>query len=99
MVIEMDKRLLSTALALTIAGLVSGSVQASAWQKDPDSMVSPEKVVTSTLLPAPDVTLGDQDTTIAGFADAIVGADDTTRSEEHTSELQSPYDLVCRLLL
>src|SRR5437867_8424058 len=24
---------------------------------------------------------------------------ETTRSEEHTSELQSPYDLVCRLLL
>src|SRR5437867_10042967 len=24
---------------------------------------------------------------------------DTPRSEEHTSELQSPYDLVCRLLL
>src|SRR5207248_10728228 len=24
---------------------------------------------------------------------------DTGRSEEHTSELQSPYDLVCRLLL
>src|SRR5438094_3444309 len=24
---------------------------------------------------------------------------DTRRSEEHTSELQSPYDLVCRLLL
>src|SRR5207248_10448175 len=24
---------------------------------------------------------------------------DCTRSEEHTSELQSPYDLVCRLLL
>src|SRR5437867_10044855 len=23
----------------------------------------------------------------------------STRSEEHTSELQSPYDLVCRLLL
>src|SRR5437867_9236625 len=23
----------------------------------------------------------------------------TSRSEEHTSELQSPYDLVCRLLL
>src|SRR5437867_10340616 len=27
-----------------------------------------------------------------------VGAD-SVRSEEHTSELQSPYDLVCRLLL
>src|SRR5437867_7474313 len=25
--------------------------------------------------------------------------DHTIRSEEHTSELQSPYDLVCRLLL
>src|SRR5437867_10056699 len=26
-------------------------------------------------------------------------ARDRVRSEEHTSELQSPYDLVCRLLL
>src|SRR5207248_7673241 len=26
-------------------------------------------------------------------------ASSVTRSEEHTSELQSPYDLVCRLLL
>src|SRR5438094_4849193 len=25
--------------------------------------------------------------------------ENTARSEEHTSELQSPYDLVCRLLL
>src|SRR5207248_7919343 len=29
-----------------------------------------------------------------GRSEAIIG-----RSEEHTSELQSPYDLVCRLLL
>src|SRR6266516_7128699 len=30
----------------------------------------------------------------------LIGMDVTTaRSEEHTSELQSPYDLVCRLLL
>src|SRR5437867_11622910 len=27
------------------------------------------------------------------------GAAGRSRSEEHTSELQSPYDLVCRLLL
>src|SRR5207248_9819941 len=27
------------------------------------------------------------------------GPTQTHRSEEHTSELQSPYDLVCRLLL
>src|SRR5256885_12937588 len=31
---------------------------------------------------------------IGGFEDAIIG-----RSEEHTSELQSPCNLVCRLLL
>src|SRR5207248_4022086 len=30
---------------------------------------------------------------------ALVAATRTGRSEEHTSELQSPYDLVCRLLL
>src|SRR5437867_7552004 len=28
-----------------------------------------------------------------------IGARPFLRSEEHTSELQSPYDLVCRLLL
>src|SRR5438094_2466479 len=32
----------------------------------------------------------------AGRAANVV---DPSRSEEHTSELQSPYDLVCRLLL
>src|SRR2546426_1733566 len=30
---------------------------------------------------------------------AIVGVDFVPRSEEHTSELQSPCNLVCRLLL
>src|SRR5207248_11462026 len=30
---------------------------------------------------------------------ARVLVEDKKRSEEHTSELQSPYDLVCRLLL
>src|SRR6266516_6004170 len=29
----------------------------------------------------------------------VAGAPRRARSEEHTSELQSPYDLVCRLLL
>src|SRR5207248_7064861 len=29
----------------------------------------------------------------------VLRVDDGSRSEEHTSELQSPYDLVCRLLL
>src|SRR5256885_10961236 len=30
---------------------------------------------------------------------AVFGTDDGARSEEHTSELQSPCNLVCRLLL
>src|SRR5438094_5449824 len=31
--------------------------------------------------------------------ESVGPADTDARSEEHTSELQSPYDLVCRLLL
>src|SRR5437867_10845799 len=31
--------------------------------------------------------------------DDVAFVDEEGRSEEHTSELQSPYDLVCRLLL
>src|SRR5438094_3941683 len=34
-----------------------------------------------------------------GDLDRFAGAEAIERSEEHTSELQSPYDLVCRLLL
>src|SRR5207248_3467647 len=33
------------------------------------------------------------------LSNAINAFHDPPRSEEHTSELQSPYDLVCRLLL
>src|SRR5437867_8215786 len=34
-----------------------------------------------------------------GLSGSTRPAGNTSRSEEHTSELQSPYDLVCRLLL
>src|SRR5690606_41741307 len=34
-----------------------------------------------------------------GFRDVGAGGDDQLRSEEHTSELQSRENLVCRLLL
>src|SRR5207248_9657603 len=34
-----------------------------------------------------------------GYKGLIFGSIESIRSEEHTSELQSPYDLVCRLLL
>ena len=73
----MNKRLLFMQLTLA-AGLVFEDGQAWAWQKDPDSLVDPAKVVTSTLLPAPDVMLGVEDTTVAGIADAVVGANDMT---------------------
>src|SRR5207248_11735998 len=39
-------------------------------------------------------------TTLRRIAQTTTGWNfDSRRSEEHTSELQSPYDLVCRLLL
>src|SRR5437867_11226948 len=44
----------------------------------------------------------DRDGTVGGGVWSQVGlllAHDAGRSEEHTPELQSPYDLVCRLLL
>src|SRR5207248_5532564 len=37
------------------------------------------------------------DVALAGYEQTVLRA--LERSEEHTSELQSPYDLVCRLLL
>src|SRR5438105_14475966 len=65
-------------LALTVAALLLGAGDALAWHKDPDSAVDPAHVVASTILPAPDVTIGDDDLTAAGTADAVVGAGDIT---------------------
>src|SRR2546426_839125 len=73
----MNKRLLFVLLTLA-AGLVFEDGRAGAGQKDPASSVDRAKVVTSTVLPAPDVALGDEDTTAAGVAGAVVGANDTT---------------------
>src|SRR5438094_3991725 len=50
----------------------------------------------STLAPSPSASSTDHSVTRAGSGDT---ADIAPRSEEHTSELQSPYELVCRLLL
>src|SRR5438094_52150 len=48
----------------------------------------------------PSPTFEEQETTIQIFETGIKVVDLLApRSEEHTSELQSPYDLVCRLLL
>src|SRR5207248_4663591 len=42
------------------------------------------------------IELGENEITLHGPSDFKLKS---MRSEEHTSELQSPYDLVCRLLL
>src|SRR5256885_11966094 len=46
---------------------------------------------------APSRAAHDLDLAAVGFGDPL--ADGEPRSEEHTSELQSPCNLVCRLLL
>src|SRR5207248_1437044 len=38
-------------------------------------------------------------TAVTLYSGQFVAQSEFSRSEEHTSELQSPYDLVCRLLL
>src|SRR5437868_14740103 len=43
--------------------------------------------------------LAQQDQFVAALAEAEEEAQQRHRSEEHTSELQSRFDLVCRLLL
>src|SRR5207248_7044514 len=48
---------------------------------------------------APQSGDGKVDREIARLQQAVRNARNPNRSEEHTSELQSPYDLVCRLLL
>src|SRR2546423_1694164 len=56
---------LLVAIAVLLVGVGGASAQ-TVWNKDPDSRVDPAKVVTSTLLPAPDTTIGNLDTTIVG---------------------------------
>src|SRR5436190_14829932 len=62
------------AVALLLVDGAGGASAQTVWQKDPDSRVDPVKVVTSALLSAPDITIGDSDTTIAGVS---VGLDST----------------------
>src|SRR5438046_4416072 len=70
----MNRKLLFAVLAAAVASLLLGVARASAWHKDPGSMVDPVKVVAALVLPTPDVTIGDQDTTVAGIGDVAVGA-------------------------
>jgi hypothetical protein len=64
-------------ILLVLLGVVRGTSADTTWQKDPDSQIDPAKVVTSTLLPSPDPTIGDLDTAIAGVGVVSVGIDST----------------------
>src|SRR5437867_7744807 len=50
-------------------------------------------------LPAAAAALQNERTSVRSPSAMSSDAGGSLRSEEHTSELQSPYDLVCRLLL
>src|SRR5947208_8342267 len=72
----MKKRLLfALPVALALA-LALGVTRAAAWQKDPDLTVDLTHTVLQLL--APDVTLGDRDTTVAGTGTDAVGIDSLT---------------------
>src|SRR5258708_8309904 len=69
------------------------------------SLEAPEEVVAwreALEAPPPDAACGEQFIPIEPLSDAAIPRDtieEVVRSEEHTSELQSPDHLVCRLLL
>src|SRR5207248_4576447 len=55
--------------------------------------------LTYTLVEKPGIALGRKLAAVFAAKPRNDLSEQTARSEEHTSELQSPYDLVCRLLL
>src|SRR5437867_8984722 len=76
-----------------------------------DRLVKPAPLIVTVSAGLPSVTIVGEIDSMAGGGcpNAVVRIDSISfltaathvapRSEEHTSELQSPYDLVCRLLL
>jgi parallel beta-helix repeat protein len=77
----MDRKLVFAVVAAAALSLLLGVARASAWHKDPDSQVDPVKVIASSVLPTPDVTIGDADTTAIGIGDAAVGAADMSYAD------------------
>jgi parallel beta-helix repeat protein len=74
----MKKRLLAAVLACTAVGLILVTPQATASHRDPDTTVDPASLTDLIIqLLAPDVTIGDTDTTIAGIGTDVVGVDDS----------------------
>src|SRR5207244_7418747 len=70
--------------------------------KTPAAFVFPAmetgRYVAAASAPAAKTPLVSDETTVSGEQPAELSVQNETRSEEHTSELQSPDHLVCRLL-
>src|SRR5437879_9003903 len=100
----MNRRLLAllSLCAFSIGAVVAGCQKAADQQSGPDASTTPsvteaaKTAVKKAIEPKPLVIPAD--TVISVVLDQTISSK-ASRSEEHTSELQSPMYLVCRLLL
>src|SRR5574337_2138645 len=83
----------TTGAATGVGATASGATGAAAAAPEPSPSNSTKGAPTSTTVPASTYNL----VTTPVYGDKISCSN--LRSEEHTSELQSPLNLVCRLLL
>src|SRR2546430_11012321 len=91
---------------LATSTLASAITTTDAIASDADDQVDPHSsanctidFASSSMKPAPRKKKCHDQRAAAGSRTAHTAAADTARSEEHTSELQSQSNLVCRLLL
>src|SRR5256885_11049890 len=75
----------------TISGIFRQAAGSDGWERVTKGLPEPASIQALTVHPT------NRDVIFAGTQDGVYRS--TDRSEEHTSELQSPCNLVCRLLL
>src|SRR2546426_9444039 len=68
-------------------------------RRPPRSTLFPYTTLFRSLIPVPPADARESDAVLKSSGQKREGLALETRSEEHTSELQSPCNLVCRLLL
>src|SRR2546426_994680 len=82
-------------LALLVHGFVDQTYECVARLGVPSTRTTPGRALAPAVRPAYHGIIGDS----PQMAEIFARIDKVARSEEHTSELQSPCNLVCRLLL
>src|SRR5207248_4527271 len=90
-------KLMKTFLTVSVFAAVAAITFHAAAQTPPPPPPPPPAAATTPALPPPPGVATSPAAPGAVASPAAPGV--MPRSEEHTSELQSPYDLVCRLLL